>query len=203
MFPVDTLGSHYVINAPAVTTIPTGKVELVRVIATADNTTLTYNPPVAGAATTIPSAGGFIEIPSTAVSFEIMATQKVLVAQYMEGQDAGGGTGDPAMTLAVPVEQFRNSYLFHAPVSYDSNYVDVTAPMGANVTLDGATSLTFTPIGTSGYGLARVQALNLGPNNDGNHSITGDVAFGITVYGYGQYTSYWYPGGLNLDTIVE
>ena len=203
MFPVDTLGTHYVINAPAVTTIPTGKVEIVRVIATSDNTTLTYDPPQAGAPTTIATAGGFIEIPSSAASYQITSDQKVLVAQYMEGQDAGGGTGDPAMALAVPVEQFRTSYLFHAPVSYDSNYVDVTAPMGASITLDGGAALTLTPIGTSGLGLARVQALNLGPGNDGNHNIQGNQAFGITVYGYGQYTSYWYPGGLNLDTIVE
>jgi hypothetical protein len=203
MFPVDTLGTHYVINAPAVTSIPMGKVEIVRVIATADNTNLTYDPPVTGAAATIAHAGGFIEIPSTAQSFSITSDQKILVAQYMEGQDAGGNTGDPAMSLAVPAEQFRSSYLFHAPVSYESNYVDVTAPMGATVTLDGGPSLTFTPIGGSGYGLARVQALGLGPGNDGNHNIQGNMGFGITVYGYGQYTSYWYPGGLNLDTIID
>ena len=162
-----------------------------------------YDPPVTGAATTIAHAGGFIEIPSTAQSFQITSDQKVLVAQYMEGQDAGGNTGDPAMALAVPAEQFRSSYLFHAPVSYESNYVDVTAPMGATVSLDGGAPLTFTPIGGSGYGLARVQALGLGPGNDGNHNIQGNMGFGITVYGYGQYTSYWYPGGLNLDTIID
>ena len=135
MFPVDTLGTTYMINAPAVTSIPAGKVETIRVIATAANTTLTYDPPQAGAPTTIANAGDFITIPSTAASFQIMSTQKVLVVQYMEGQDAGGDTGDPAMALAVPMEQFRTDYLFHAPVSYDSNYVDVTAPTGATVML--------------------------------------------------------------------
>lgn len=85
----------------------------------------------------------------------------MLVAHYTEGQNAGGdtGTGDPAMTLAVPVEQFRGSYLFHAPVSYESNYVDVTVPMGANISRDGGAPLTLMPVGTSGFGLARVQAL--------------------------------------------
>lgn len=203
IFPVDTLGTKYLINAPAVTTIPAGKVEIVRVIATAAGTNLTYDPPVSGAPTTIANAGDFVEIPSTAQSFQITADQKVLVAQYMEGQDAGGNTGDPAMTLAVPVEQFRGSYLFHAPTSYDSNYVDVTAPMGANISLDGGAPLTLTAIGGSGFGLARVQSLSTGPAMDGNHSIQGDMPFGITVYGYGQYTSYWYPGGLNLDTIIQ
>ena len=45
--------------------------------------------------------------------------------------------------------------------------------------------------------------LTAGPNADGSHSITGSAAFGITVYGYGQYTSYWYPGGLDLSTIID
>ena len=120
----------------------------------------------------------------------------------MEGQDAGGSTGDPAMALAVPVEQFRQDYLFHAPTNYESNYVDVTAPMGATVTLDGA-PVAFTAIGTTGYGIARIFPLTAGPGMDGNHSITGDMPFGITVYGYGQYTSYWYPGGLDLKQIIN
>jgi hypothetical protein len=202
MFPVETLGTHYIVAAPAVTSIPTGKVEVVRIIATGANTTLSYDPPQAGAPTTIAQAGGFVEIANNASAFQITADQKVMVVQYMEGQDAGGGTGDPAMTLAVPVEQFRTQYLFHAPTNYESNYVDVTAPVGAVVTLDGA-PLMFQPIGTTGYALSRVSALTGGPNNDGNHSIQSSQGFGITVYGYGQYTSYWYPGGLNLNTIIQ
>jgi len=68
--------------------------------------------------------------------------------------------------------------------------------------LDGA-PVTLSPIGATGFSLGRVQALGAGPAADGSHSITGDLAFGITVYGYGQYTSYWYPGGLDLSNIVE
>jgi hypothetical protein len=202
MFPVDTLSTHYIVSAPAVTTIPMGKVQVIRVIATGGATTLTYDPPQPGAPTMIPQAGAFIEIAGNANSFQIMADQKVMVVQYMEGQSAGGNTGDPAMTLAVPVEQFRTQYLFHAPTNYESNYVDVTAPVGATVMLDGA-PLSFAPIGTTGYALSRVYPLGAGPNNDGNHSIQGNMAFGITVYGYGQYTSYWYPGGLDLNTIIQ
>lgn len=202
MFSVDALGRRYMISAPAVTTLPAGKVQQIRVIATQPNTTLTYNPPQAGAPTTIAAAGAWIEIPNSTASFMIEASEKVLVAQYMSGQDAGGGTGDPAMALAVPVEQFRTSYLFHAPANYESNYVDVTAPMGETVMLDGA-PLAFTPIGSTGFGFVRVYPLSAGPANDGNHSITGSAAFGITVYGYGQYTSYWYPGGLNLTDIIN
>jgi hypothetical protein len=132
----------------------------------------------------------------------ITASNKVLVSSYMTGQGAGGGTGDPAMSLAVPVEQYRTSYMFHAPTNYESNYVDVAAPMGAVITLDGMPIPALTPIGGTTFGLARVYPLTAGPLGDGNHSIVGDQAFGITVYGYGQYTSYWYPGGLDLGRII-
>ena len=76
---------------------------------------------------------GFVEIAGNLASFQITADKKILVAQYMEGQEAGGGTGDPAMALAVPVEQYRVEYQFHAPVNYETNYVNVTAPLGASM----------------------------------------------------------------------
>ena len=120
----------------------------------------------------------------------------------MVGQAYGGGgpTGDPAMAQAVAVEQYRTNYLFHAPTNYEANYVNVTAPTGATVILDGVAipAAAFAAIGGTGYSLARRQLANTGT---GNHSVTSGVAVGISVYGYGQYTSYWYPGGLNLTDL--
>jgi hypothetical protein len=57
----------------------------------------------------------------------------------------------------------------------------------------------FVSVGSTGYKVARVELDNTG---DGNHFATGDQPFGISVYGYGWCTSYWYPGGLNLKEIV-
>jgi len=201
MLGLETLSTTYMVNAPAVTTIPTGKVIVVRIIATAPNTTLTYDPPQTGAPTTIANPGDFVEIDNTTASFQITASDKVLVAQYMEGQDAGGGTGDPSEFLAVPIEQFRTDYMFHAPTNYDANFVDITMPMGAIITLDGAPITPPTAIGGTGFGLSRVLMLGNGPGGDGNHSMTGTQPFGIIVYG--QYTSYAYPGGLDLKIIVN
>lgn len=202
MFSVDALGRRYVINAPAMPTLPDGKVENIRIIATAPGTTLTYDPPQPGAPTRIANAGDFVEIPGSVASFLLAADQKVLVAQYMSGQSAGGGAGDPDMALAVPVEQFRTTYAFHAPTNYTSNHIDITAPMGTTLTLDNVPITGLVPIGSSGFGLKRV-TLDNGPAGDGSHSITGDQKFGITVYGYGQYTSYWYAGGLDLTDIIQ
>ena len=197
MLSLDALGTRYLVNAPIVPTI-NNKPERVRVIATAGNTHLTYDPPRPGFPSQIANPGEFVELPDTAASFVITADHKILVAQYMEGQNAGGDAGDPSMTLAVPLEQFRTNYRFHAPPSYAINYVDVTAPVGARIVLDG-TVLDLTAIGATGYGLARKQ---LPAGDDGNHRIVGDQPFGITVYGYGEQTSYWYPGGLDLHDII-
>lgn len=104
------------------------------------------------------------------------------------------------MTLAVPVEQYRLDYQFHAPTNYESNYVNITAPTGATVTVDGTPvdAGLYTPIGASGYGVARIALSNAG---NGSHTASSSDPFGITVYGFGQYTSFWYPGGLDLNVI--
>ena len=48
------------------------------------------------------------------------------------------------------------------------------------------------------HGVARVPLANTG---NGTHTTSSPMAFGVTVYGYGSYTSYWHPGGLDLHII--
>jgi len=57
---------------------------------------------------------------------------------------------------------------------------------------------SWSPIGQTGWAVAR---LALEGKDDGDHLLTSPQPFGVQVYGYGQYTSYWYPGGLNLDPL--
>ncbi|MSP15361.1 MAG: hypothetical protein EXR73_01900 [Myxococcales bacterium] len=199
MFPIETLSTRYIVSMPAVPSNPQGREQVVRIIATQGDTTLVYDPPQS-LPTNLSATGSFIDAPHLTGDFHITANHKILVVQYMESQEApgSGGTGDPAMTLAVATDQYRQSYLFHAPTNYETNYVNVTAPTGATVMLDGAPLGGFSPVGGSGFGVVRVQ---LGPGMNGNHTMSGDAPFGISVYGYGQYTSYWYPGGLDLATV--
>jgi hypothetical protein len=199
IFPIEALSDGYLVTAPL---IPAGtaRTQITRIVATAANTTVNVDPAVAGPFT-LNNVGDFVEI-SQAADMHITANHKIMVSHYMVGQDAApaAGIGDPAFTLSVPTDQYRSSYLFHAPINYDNNYVNVTAPAGAVVDLDGTAipAGSFTPIGASGFSIARVA---LPDNVNGNHSIESNLPFGITVYGYGQYTSYWYPGGLDLVTI--
>ncbi|MGE0324707.1 MAG: hypothetical protein AB7S68_20470 [Polyangiaceae bacterium] len=72
-------------------------------------------------------------------------------------------------------------------------------PTNASVTLDGAAiNVTPTPI-ASGFGIARVR---LGNTPGGGHILQSTEPVGIQVMGYGAYTSYQYPGGLNLEKIA-
>ena len=123
-----------------------------------------------------------------------------MVVQYMEGQNAGANSGDPAMALAVATSQFRKSYLFHAPSNYEASYVNIIARTGVPVSVDGATVSGFTAIGSTGYSVARRSLSNAG---NGSHSAVSTEGFGISVYGYGKYTSYWYPGGSDLAVLHQ
>jgi hypothetical protein len=99
------------------------------------------------------------------------------------------------------VKQYRTKYVFLAPTDYEDNYAVVIAPTGTSVTLDGApVTATPTAIGTTGFGILRL-TLQAG-NNAGAHVLTASNPVGLQVMGYGSYTSYMYPGGLDLAFIA-
>lgn len=197
--PIDVLSKEYIVTAPLINA-NTKKGEMVRIIATEANTALTYDPPQGGAPALLVNAGDYAEIANTQADFKITGDKKILVAQYFIGQNGGGGSGDPAMAIAVTTEQFRTGYLIHAPTNYDTSFANIVAPPNANITVDGAPVGGFTAIGGTGFSVARIPLSNAG---DGNHQFAGDQKFGVMIYGYGQYTSYWYPGGLDLNFIPQ
>jgi hypothetical protein len=195
MFPLETLSKEYVVSAPATPAFPGGRKEIVRIVATRPDTMISANPP-AFSPHMLANPGDFFEVPMTTQDFVVTGSKSILVAQYMLGQDVDRSTvGDPSLTLAVGSDQFRSQYLFHAPTTYQENYVNVMAPLTATIMLDGHPVAGLTRVGTTQMGAVRVP---LPSGGSGNHSITGDQPFGISVYGYGTYTSYWYPGGLDL-----
>lgn len=200
MVPHDALSTEYIIVPPVqVPNENLAKAQVVRVIATEDTTQVTFDPDQ-GVDQVLANAGDFIELTSTQAAFKVTGDKKILVAQYMVGQSAGFGTSDPAMVMAVPTEQYRDNYLFHAATTWTENWVDLIAPDGASIQVDGAAVGGWAPIGATGFSVAHVMLDNQG---DGNHRVMGDQDVGITVYGVQSFGSYWYPGGLDLDLIPE
>ena len=137
--------------------------------------------------------------------FIIEASKPVLVGQYLSG--SGGSEckneGDPAFFLQVPVDQYRRDYVFFAPATYTTHYVNVMATSGTTVMLDGQ------PLEMGDDRIASsewvAQSHKIG---EGVHHITASGPAGLIVYGFGgpqgagiQNVSYGYPGGLDLNPI--
>ena len=201
VFPAETLGQHYIVNVP---TSPNGDVvgHVVRVFGNVDGTTLTYNPTKPAGCPTSINAGQVVDCGVVSSNFEIKGNNAFGVGSYMLGGsmvDPSNGEGDPAESFAVAVEQYRTAYIFLAPSDYDVSYIDIVGPSGVTVTVDGQNVSGFTPIGSSGFGIARYK---LSAGNNGSHSLTSSAPVGIQVMGYGLYTSYQYPGGSDLTAIA-
>jgi hypothetical protein len=108
--------------------------------------------------------------------------------------------GDPSMSMMVTPEQFRKQYTFLAPADYETNFADILVPDGAVVMLDGA-ALTSAPqaIG-AGWSIVREPLM---AGKGGVHKLTANQKVGLQVMGFGHATSYYYPGGLNLEIISK
>ncbi len=83
--------------------------------------------------------------------------------------------------------------------NYDYDRITVVAEADTEITFDGGAlnSNSFTPIpGTTWY-------RHYLDTDDGAHTITASKPIGLYVYGFSQYVSYAYTGGLDLVTINE
>ncbi|MDI1484012.1 IgGFc-binding protein [Polyangium sp. y55x31] len=206
VFPAETLGKHYFVTVPtSPTASPVGHV--VRLFGNVDNTTLTYPggaPP--GAPSTL-AAGEMVELDMVSQDFEVVGDHEFGVVSFQIGASliypnlpVDQQKGDPAMSFATAVEQFRKKYVFLAPADYDASYADVIMPVAATLTLDGMTLAVQPKPLSSGFGIARVPLSNA---KGGAHVLEASLPVGLQVMGYGTYTSYQYPGGLNLREIAQ
>jgi hypothetical protein len=205
-FPLETLRGDYLVTLPY-NHNGTPR-QYVKIVGTAAATAITTNPVQAGIPATI--GAGQVAFFETTTDFSLTTSEPVIVGQFMESSsqfgtacasgDTGSPTdcGDPSLSLAIATDQFRTSYQFIAPPSYAENWVNVIAPAAATVTVDGVAVTGFTAIGNSGFDVAHVSLCANGGTCTGVHTATSSMAFGIEVYGYGVYTSYMYPGGLDL-----
>lgn len=189
MLPLDYWGTEYVAaHAPQ-----RGNEDYYwRVYSGADAVTITTDPPQPGTPVVL-DRGEFIEF-FTKQSFIISGDGAFMPVQYLEGQDGGAGTGDPASYQMVPTEQFLPRYVFVTGTGYDLNYVQITRPLGgAEVLVDGVPVSSFYTVGNFEVADHAIQP--------GAHVAESDEPFGVTQVGYTAVTSYAYPGGMRLAEI--
>jgi hypothetical protein len=133
----------------------------------------------------------------------ITASKPVLLLQFLQGGSYGNPatSGDPAMSVIPPFEQFQTSYTLATMANgFVYNAVNVVIPTAAvpGFRLDGAAVAggTFEPIGSTGFSGAQIEIAA------GTHTLRADQAFGVFLYGANPADSYAVPGGMSLSPVA-
>lgn len=175
-----------------------------RILAARDSTMIAVNGVLAGRL----DRGQFLERVLAAPA-EILASEPVLIVQLANSSEFDDTTGDPFMLLIPPVEQFGGDYTFATPRLFDSwqhsytnifdDFLNLAVRMGdaEAITLDGAPidPGVWVPIGNSGYSGAQISV------TPGVHRVTAPLPFGACVYGWADFESYAYVGGIYSETV--
>jgi len=216
--PVQALGSEYVAS-PVISRLSMGdESQIYRIVGAANGTTLTYDPPVAGAPGAIKLAQ-MLEF--EAVGAFTVKSQDDQHPFYLGTMISGcntmppgmlSGQGDEDYTNIIPSGQYLNKYVFFTDPTYPNTafsivrkksnvgFQDVTIPCVGKV-------MGWKPVGTAGtYQYAVVPVvLNGMPqfNNcqNGPYTAASNGPFGLTVWGMASYASYGYPAGGNVASI--
>lgn len=186
-----------------------------RILAAADGTTLTFDPPIAGAPATL-ERGKWVELsaPGPFVVRSQDAKHPIYVAAYMTGaENVSTAVGDPEMVNVVPIGQYLSSYVFLTDPTYgNTNLVFVRGPNDkgeyADVQLDCVGTLAgWKRVGATGFEVAYVDLLRKGiPQgtcDNGVHRASGKAPFGLTVWGWDRYASYGYPAGMGTKPLND
>jgi len=204
LLPVEAWGQKYV--ADGFSKRSPAQFDVWRIMAGGTDVIIETNPPQKGYEKFMLQSGAYLTFPSSE-SFEIKGNGPFMVGHYMVGSNYPGhkkscsnpdtgsesGIGDPALTLSVPMIQYLKEYTVLTPPGYKESYINIIAPAGAGITVDGQPmGDPIKQIGALAWGIARVKV------SSGVHTIKGKKKFGLTSYGYDCDVSYAYPGGLRL-----
>ena len=207
LFPVTALGKEFAVaRSPIRSTHATWKEpDIIRVVGTADGTTVTTNLPAPWDSFTLNARQDKTFAATT--GFTLSATAAVQVSSYLVSQHfvKYGYTGDPSQIMIPAAEQHRKAYVFLVPATFQTNFAVFAKPVAAQITLDGMplngvefSNCVKAPIGpVLGIDYEQVTC----PLADGKHSASSSMPFGLSVYGYYNVGSYAFVGGSDVKII--
>ena len=182
--------------------------ELLRFLTSADSTTVTITRNTLSEPfyRSLSTAGSWDEVMISAGSFcSIESDQPILLMEFALSFDFDS-IGDPFMVMITPVEQYSNNYVIDLLPEFTTNYI--TIYIGSeyfqpelifvddmNLQSTNWTSVSCLDNETCGY-IAYVE-LQAGEHSL-YHSGNTNAKLGVTAYGFFEYDSYGYPGGLQL-----
>jgi hypothetical protein len=203
IFPVESLGHELIV--PVTEPLRMGEPNLLRIVAAGTAVHVTFDPALADGTSEIDLVRGEYTEHEIRDDVHVSANGPILGALFLVGQNYLGintvatmplAVGDPAMSMIVPSEQYRSSYSFLAPDTYTQTFINVAIPTGSQVYLDEVPITSHLSPSVNGYSTARLRIAT------GAHQIRGEMPFGLYVYGFGSYTSYMYPGGMDFVHIA-
>jgi hypothetical protein len=207
LFPVTALGKEFAVaRSPLRSTHATWKEpDIIRVVGTADGTTITTNLPAPWNSFTINARQDKTFAATT--GFTLSASAAIQMSSYLvPGHFVKYGyTGDPSQIMVPAAEQHRKDYVFLVPGTFQLNYGVFAKPVAAHLMVDGValdgvefSSCVKASIGTVlGTQYEQVTC----PLQAGHHKVTGDMPFGLSVYGYYNVGSYAFVGGSDVKII--
>jgi len=193
-----------------------------RIVAARDGTKLDYDPPIPPEGAPLELAAGqvapfFVGVGQAFVVRTQDADHPIYVSAHMTGgsaRDEYRGMGDPEFVNVVPAQQYQSAYSFYADPTYSETSMTIirrkTNGAFRDVWLECAGVLSdWKPIGERGeYEWRRVELARNGGAGDtfdgggacslGLQRMRSDGEFTATLWGWDNYTSYAYPGGMAL-----
>lgn len=192
--PISALSNDYFIVRAGVPSADTGSKISVKIVGVIDGTSLSYNPTIVGAPSSI-DAGNSVTFEAS-TDFHLQSSNRVAVAVFMQGGlKFVSGNGDPSQSIPIPTNQRKMSIDFIALTNLAPIFAQLVAPSNSTILVDSNVVSGWTVIGDSGYSTTHVTLCC----TDSHHA-SGDQPFTLSVHAYpAGSTSYWYPGGLGID----
>jgi len=150
-------------------------------------------------------AGSWEEFQALENSFcSIESNNPVLVMEYAQGFDLDN-VGDPFMTMIPPIEQYSNNYVLNVLPEFSTNYLTIyVAPeffQPERIFVDNSNLITanWNPVYCSTSTLCGyITRENLAAGEHSLYHQDAAARVGVSAYGFNQFNSYGYPGGLQL-----
>ena len=225
MLPLAAWGTSTVLAKHADRQGCTNQMVVWRIIAGADDMTVTFDPPApapCNSSYTFAQQGQLISFESNQDHYvegilndppdpaepeaSFFAYQMMTGCEYAE---CLAYEGDPMMLQSPPAGQFLDRYVFNTDDVFDFAYdhIIIVRQAGTEVTLDCLGVIPdseFTPVGGSNWQTARIFIDN--PANstgclDGAHVLTATDPVGLSVAGSSEANSYGYLGGVGVRSI--
>ena len=206
LLPTSGWGNRY-FSAPLKTrnhSLSDGKGDTLRVTASEDNTFINVTDD-AGSTVIVLNANQIHEQQVIGPS-QVVSEKPVLSAIYANSSDFDiVFESDPFMVMLQPVRHWLDRYIICAPPTedgvsaFEQSYVNIIArntAEAATIRLNGAPIPGFLPLGGTTYVYAQI---DLDPSLTGHVIRSVGATFGVTVYGFSEYDSYGYPGGMRFD----